>query len=326
MGQGVRQDLAQSAVWYRRAAEQGYGLAQLKMGFLYYNGEGVPTDYVSSYMWFNLATANSSGHVHANAVKTRDLISGLMTVEQIAEAHRLSRKWKPVKWAKGSPARSPSTSDRGSNGSTTEIASHGTGFFVSQNGLVLTNAHVVEDCHHASVGTGDKKVPARIMARDASNDLALLASDLRSVPQAAIRTSVKLGEDIVVYGFPLSSILASAGNVTIGNVSALSGIRDDSRYLQISAPVQPGNSGGPVLDRQGNVVGIVVGKLNAVAVAAAMNDIPQNVNFAIKSTVIMSFLDAQKARIAEPSASASLSTSELAQRASEFTVQVECRP
>jgi S1-C subfamily serine protease len=135
-----------------------------------------------------------------------------------------------------------------------------------------------------------------------------------------------MGEEIVVYGYPLSSILASSGNITVGNVSALAGIRDDSRYLQISAPVQQGNSGGPVLDRQGNVVGIVVGKLNALAVATTTKDIPQNVNFAIKSTVIMSFLDTQKVETAEPNAGTSLSTAELAERANKFTVQVECRP
>jgi S1-C subfamily serine protease len=221
-------------------------------------------------MWFNLAAGNSfipgsddpiiastGAAIRADATKDRDLVSRLMTVEQIAEAQRLSRIWKPSKWTKGSPARSPNTSDRGSSG---------TGFFVSKNGLVLTNAHVVEDCQHTSVGRGDKRLPARIVARDASNDLALLAANLRSAPQGAIRASVRMGEDIVVYGYPLSSILASSGNITVGNISALSGIGDDSRYLQISAPVQPANSGGPVLDRQGNIVGIVVGKLNALAV------------------------------------------------------------
>jgi uncharacterized protein len=305
---GVPQDFAQSAIWFRRAAEQGDATSQLKMGMLYFQGKGVPKDYVASYMWFNLAAGNSfmpvsddpiiagiGAAIRADATKDRDLISRLMTVEQIAEGQRLSRIWKPSKWTKGSPARSPDTSDPGTSG---------TGFFVSKNGLVLTNAHVVEDCQHTSVGTGDKKSPVRVVARDASNDLALLASNLRSAPQGAIRASVRTGEDIVVYGYPLSSILASSGNITVGNISALSGIGDDSRYLQISAPVQPGNSGGPVLDRQGNIVGVVVGKLNALAIAATTNDIPQNVNFAIKSAVIMSFLDAQKVSTAPPNAGA----------------------
>jgi hypothetical protein len=107
MGQGVPQDFAQSAIWYLRAAQAGHAHSQLKVGFLYFEGRGVPTDYISSYMWFNVAATNSSGDIHADAVEARDQISGLMTVEQIAEAQRLSRNWKPVKWTKGPPAASP---------------------------------------------------------------------------------------------------------------------------------------------------------------------------------------------------------------------------
>jgi S1-C subfamily serine protease len=100
-----------------------------------------------------------------------------------------------------------------------------------------------------------------------------------------LRASARLGEEIVVYGFPLAGLLASSGNVTTGNITALAGLGDDIRFLQISAPVQPGNSGGPVLDRNGNIVGIVVSKLDAIKTAIATQDIPQNVNFAIKLRV-----------------------------------------
>jgi S1-C subfamily serine protease len=127
-----------------------------------------------------------------------------------------------------------------------------------------------------------------------------------------------------VYGFPLTGALAAGGNFTTGNVTALAGLADDSRFLQISAPVQPGNSGGPLLDRNGTVVGIVVAKLNALEIASATGDIPQNVNFAIKASVAAAFLDAQSVAHAENAGVGALSTPDIAERAKSFTVQVVC--
>ena len=103
---------------------------------------------------------------------------------------------------------------------------------------------------------------------------------------------------VVAVGFPLPGLLASEANVTTGIVSALAGIGDDTRFLQMTVPVQPGNSGGPLLDLEGRVVGVVVGKLDAVKVASVTGDIPQNVNFAIKAGVLRSFLDASAVGLA----------------------------
>ena len=95
-----------------------------------------------------------------------------------------------------------------------------------------------------------------------------------------------------MFGYPLAGALSSSGNTTLGNVTALTGMNDDSRYLQISAAVQPGNSGGAAIDESGRVMGVVVAKLNALAVARITGDIPQNVNFAIKVATLASFLEA----------------------------------
>ncbi|MEX0815304.1 MAG: serine protease, partial [Dongiaceae bacterium] len=135
---------------------------------------------------------------------------------------------------------------------------------------------------------------------------------------------VRAGDGVVVVGFPLRGLLASAANVTTGTVSALAGIRDDIRYLQITAPVQPGNSGGPLLDMSGNVVGVVVGKLDALAVAEVTGDIPQNVNFAIKDSVARSFLDANGIDYETAPADRDLSAADVGERARRFTVLLEC--
>jgi len=205
--------------------------------------------------------------------------------------------------------------------------STGTGFFVSSEGNVLTNAHVVKGCTTAQVAQpGGKSEPARIVAVDATNDLALLSVSWRPSRVPNLRAGAKTGEGVASYGFPHVGMLPSTGNFTLGNVSATSGLGDDSRMLQISAPVQSGNSGGPLMDQSGNVVGVVVAKLNVLKVLKERGDLPQNVNFAIKASVARTFLEANG--IAEATAKPAVSTlspPDLADVAKQFTVFIACR-
>ena len=94
-GEGVPQDAAEAVSWFRRAADQGDTTAQFNLGISYDNGEGVPQDYVEAHMWLNLAAAQSSGEDRNRRVKARNDLAELMTAEQIAEAQRLAREWKP---------------------------------------------------------------------------------------------------------------------------------------------------------------------------------------------------------------------------------------
>ena len=165
-------------------------------------------------------------------------------------------------------------------------ASSGTGFIVAE-GRVLTNRHVIEDCGRVVARNANAaRLPARVLASDANRDLALLAVapsmgpplTFRDAPRsAAARTSSPTAS--------LSGLLSSGPSLTTGNISALAGMRDNPGNFQISAAVQPGNCGGPLFDSRGNVVGVVVSKLNAARVAQMTGgDIPQNVNFAVKGT------------------------------------------
>jgi hypothetical protein len=164
---------------------------------------------------------------------------------------------------------------------------------VGDHGEVLTNAHVVNACAQITVRSpaGDSAA-AQLIARDEKNDLAVVRSTAPLPSVATFRDGpVRAGDAIVALGYPLVGLLATTANLTVGNVSALAGLGDDSRYLQISAPVQPGNSGGPLLDGSGHLVGIVTGKLDAALVARFTGDIPQNVNFALKAEVVRTFLE-----------------------------------
>lgn len=215
--------------------------------------------------------------------------------------------------------------NRGSSSSEKE-GSSGTGFFVTGQGHILTNHHVIEGCSSVNVvQTGAPAATATVIAKDRTNDLAIVKSDLVPIVVPFLRSQVRVGEGVSVYGFPLSGLLSTSGNFTVGTVTAASGVADDSRMFQISAPVQPGNSGGPVIDKFGNVVGVIVSKLNALNVAAVTKDIPQNVNFAIKSSIAVNFLNSNDIANIEREKTAALAPENIAELAKYFTVRVTCK-
>jgi S1-C subfamily serine protease len=206
----------------------------------------------------------------------------------------------------------------------------GSGFFINAAGQVVTNDHVVNACSTIRVlDTAKTARTATVVARDATNDLALLATGTAPKATARLRETrtVRAGESVVVTGFPLAGLVGSEMQVTTGTLTSLAGISDDTRIFQISAPVQPGNSGGPLLDGEGNVIGVVSATLNALRVAVATGGaIPQNVNFAIKSSVLRNFLEANNvdfASIAERPAH-DLQAPDIADIGRTFTVKVVC--
>ena len=202
--------------------------------------------------------------------------------------------------------------------------STGSGFYVTGQGHVLTNEHVVNGCREVRIPPA---TTVAIVARDRTSDLALLKSPAGKVGAIARfrqGRGIRPGDDIVVVGYPLRGLLASEMNVTTGTVSALAGPGDDRRFFQITAPVQPGNSGGPVLDTAGNAVGVVVAKLNAIRIARATGDIPQNVNFAIGAGTARAFLDAQSVPYETAPSIEGLKPADVAAKARRFTVPVEC--
>ena len=175
-------------------------------------------------------------------------------------------------------------------------------------------------------GGGGDVEEVTLIASDRGNDLALLKQRKagRTVAGFRIGPGVRSGDDVVVVGFPLRGLLASQTNVTTGIISATAGLRDDTRYLQITAPVQPGNSGGPLLDESGNVVGVVVFKLDALKFAELTGDIPQNINFAIKTSVAQTFLDTHNINYLTRTSTTKLDVADVGEQAREFTVLIEC--
>ena len=199
--------------------------------------------------------------------------------------------------------------------------SSGTGFFVNSQGAMLTNAHVVQDCRSISV---DGK-PADIVAVSQTFDLAVVKpSVVDNVTFLTFaRTEAGLNADITIAGYPLHGLLGGL-NVSRGSISAMTGLRGDETSVQISAPVQPGNSGGPVIDRSGNLVGVVVSKLDVMQVANLTGDIAQNVNFAIRGAMAKTFLQANGVDYEERSSEEDIRPEQSAKMLQAATRLIQC--
>src|SRR5262245_9499023 len=198
-----------------------------------------------------------------------------------------------------------------------ETTISGTGFFVAQN-RVVTNNNVVSGCTKAiQVRYPDgRSYTATISGQDDTNDLVLLHTEMPNLSVASFRFQPLLGEAVATYGFPFSGILSP--NFTSGDIAALSGPKGDTRFLQTSTPIQPGNSD-PLLDMSGRVVGVVVAQLNAIP--------NQNVNFAIQPSMVINFLSVKGVtpNLDNSSTGAQRAPSEVADMAKKFTVQIYCQ-
>jgi S1-C subfamily serine protease len=205
--------------------------------------------------------------------------------------------------------------------------STGTAFAVADDGTLVTNEHVVAGCPMVRVRQGSHSILATIGATDRADDLAIIK--LREPTQAFARLragpALRPGEQVIAYGFPLSGALTTEGNLTVGYVSALRGLRDDERTIQITAPVQAGNSGGPLVDMSGNIVGVVKAKLDAVRVMRATGDVPQNVNFAVSLERLRQFLHVHQVPASEDASTRELRPADVGDRARQFTYLVECQ-
>lgn len=174
--------------------------------------------------------------------------------------------------------------------------SQGTGFIIDPNGHILTCAHIFGQEKKASLWVEGKRFEADVINQDEENDLALLKiakSDITDLQYLRVlnNTIYKMGQDVYTIGFPLSDILGNKPRLNKGLISSTVGLKDDPKYIQISVEIQPGNSGSPLVNENGFVVGLIQSTLNPMNVLERTGgSLPQNVNFAIKTDVIKEFL------------------------------------
>ncbi len=289
-GEGLPKDWAESFKWLRMAAEQGVVWLQFRLALAYEDGEVVPKDEIEALTWYNLdaALGHELGIKKRNALEKRlgqraTLIAQQRSKEILATIE--SNKRARVATKETSPSFPPATSRD-------TPKSSGTGTIISVSGHVLTAAHVLAGASNISIITPHGAKPASVVRIDEANDLALVK--IRGGSYAALRvglsSEVRLGQPGATIGFPNIGIQGFSPKLTRGEISSLNGIADDPRAWQISVPMQPGNSGGPLLDENGNVVGVVVAKLGLKA-AKATGDLPQNVGYAVKSAYILPLME-----------------------------------
>ncbi len=313
-GHGVAKNAERALHWTREAVKQGDGggranipLAQYRLGTFFLEGLGGTRDRVRAFVWYTRAAANErAGGLAAHAAKARDKIARQLSETEKARGTAMLRRMSAL--AENTP-RKPAKK------------STGTGFIVSADGYILTNNHVIAGCVEVHI----KPLIVPVIAADAERDLALLKVGANFKRFATFREGdIRKGESVVVAGFPLHGVLGSDFKITTDTVSGLTGPGNNKALLQLSAPIQKGNSGGPLLDLSVHVVGVVVSKLDALKLARATGDIPQNVNFAIKGNVARDFMTEHGVVVVAAQSGADLPPADVAERAQLYTALIEC--
>ena len=196
-------------------------------------------------------------------------------------------------------------------------ASSGTGFFVSRSGHIVTNHHVIEGCNAVKVSFEGDEIEAKVLAVDKMNDLAIIKSNIKPNKVYSVsREDAALLEDIIIAGFPLGKKVSSSIKTSKGSITALAGYGDNYSEFQTDAALNQGNSGGPIMNQKGNVVGVAVaafGKKKGV----------ESFNFGIKSSTLITFAKANKVTFESPNWT-DMSNKDLGNLITEATVYLEC--
>jgi TPR repeat protein len=327
-GRGVIKDTDKAVELHQQAAAKGYSGAFGSLSRLYFM-KGLVThnrhDWVLAYVWANIG-AQYGGPDAKDDASERETLEARLTQAEIEEGQRLSSVWKPGIGLFRKPV-APATAIIGQAGERPTKQATGTAFVVDKTGVAVTNEHVIHDCREMRLQGSDGIV--KVLAVDAANDLALLQLPDRPATSATFSEADQLrqGDDITVFGFPLNGVLASGGNLTTGVISGLTGLHNNTAQFQITAAIQPGSSGSPVMNDHGDVIGIVSSKLSDAALAKASGSVGENVNFAIRGQELKSFLDAN--RVAYQTGSGSWfsrkkGSVDIADAARKWTVIVEC--
>ncbi len=203
-------------------------------------------------------------------------------------------------------------------------AASGTGFIVTDKGHIITNHHVIKGCENVKAHQKGKDYPATVIATDSVNDLALLKTTLTTKDFFSLSSkNAFLMQDIFVAGYPFGNFISSSVKITKGIVSALTGIGNNYSNMQIDAAIQPGNSGGPVINEKGNVIGVAVAKLSLAKAVKYWGVVPEGTSFGIKSSVVRNFMESNNVNPMPPRAS-SITKQQLAQKVTNSTLYLSC--
>jgi S1-C subfamily serine protease len=222
-----------------------------------------------------------------------------------------------------SPSTQPKLADNATPDQTYKVAS-GTGFYVSDQGHIITNNHVIDGCTDMKVHSKGLTVETVQIATDAQNDLALLkVSEIPTYAFALSTTSPYSLQDIIVAGFPFGDRVSSTLKFTQGIVSSIAGIGNNYSEIQIDAALQPGNSGGPIMDEYGNIIAVAVAKLDVKTIIKDYGVVPENTNFGVKASAVRNLMEGNGVKFKAPNTEV-MSKQDLSRNATEGTVYLTC--
>jgi S1-C subfamily serine protease len=279
---------------------------------MYAMSDGVSRDAIQAHLWLNLAASRKD---EVAKEKLREL-EREMTFEQKGEAMKRARGFAPKERevlsrlslveAYAASLENEAKESRKDVVPPEEVDTidprvvlaekpkgSGSGTIVSKTGYILTAAHVVKEASRLKVVVGGKVLEARVADIDTANDLALIKTAGEDFTYLRIGDprSVKLGQSVATIGYPNIGLQGLSPKVTRGEISSLKGFSDDPREWQVSVPVQPGNSGGPLLGNDGRVVGVILSKLGLSAALITSGSLPENVNYAVKISYAIPLLE-----------------------------------
>ncbi|MFC7738747.1 tetratricopeptide repeat-containing serine protease family protein [Roseomonas sp. GCM10028921] len=229
----------------------------------------------------------------------------------------------------GTPgAGGPGTARQGNGATPSGAARRNATAFRIGTGLYITSLRAVEGCPSPSLQSGGERREARIMQQDAGSDLALLGSDLATPQMVALRAEPpRLAEPVVAVGYPSSTLVGSQPLVSIGHVSALTGLRDDTRSMTVSSSVQS-TSGGPIMDGWGTLLGVIPAIPGPSNGSVPVREPLANAGFAIKASVVRDFLETYRVEVPRSSApqGEALGNEAVARRGAEAVALLACGP
>ncbi|MDX1764207.1 MAG: trypsin-like peptidase domain-containing protein, partial [bacterium] len=272
-GRCLTQDVGRAAQLYEKAAEQGLAIAQYTLGMLYISGNGVSRDPEKARFWLQEAAKQ-------NCEEARQQLAAMD-----ASLHSVT--------ADRDGSFEPSGGTEFTSFAPSRGASVGTAWPIAA-GYAVTNNHVVSATNDVVlVNTDGEEIPASVVVRDEINDIALVSvGNSKELPPALplSRSHARLGASVFTIGFPRIDEMGKTPKITDGIVSAVNGYQDDPRFYQISVPIQPGNSGGPLLNMKGEVVGLVSAMLGSANPSTGETHFLPNVNYALKIAAVQDLL------------------------------------
>jgi S1-C subfamily serine protease len=320
-GQGVAKDTREALKWYRAAATLGYGRGFYNVAAAYFNGQDVARDLVIAAALFDVAATTLPAENAVKAASNRDTIMSGLSPDQTRQARDHAQQCRDSKFRQcvGLADDGKSVSPPVAPG----VAATGSAFFINGDGYLVTVAHVVGTC---SSIRAPKVGALQRVAVDTQSDLAILKAPAKPGAFARLHGGkpVRPGDSVVTVGFPYPGALRSGPTVTTGVIAALSGLYGDRRFLQMTAPVQHGNSGGPLLGANGGVVGVADAGLMSNELTKLSGDLPQSVNFAVTGATLRAYLESNRVRFETASGEGSQSAADIAEQAMKYTVLVEC--